>query len=81
LLDTTVPSELRRPKPDLKVVEFIAAQPLESLNISVLVLAEIRFGIQMLPDATRRAELTDWVSHRVRPMFAQRALGHGRHHG
>lgn len=74
LLDTNVLSELRRRKPEPKVVAFIAAQPLELLHVSAVVLAEIRFGIEMLPDATRRAELTDWLSHRVRPMFEQRVL-------
>lgn len=53
---------------------FIAAQPLELLHVSAVVLAEIRFGIEMLPDAIRRAELTDWLNHKVRPMFEQRVL-------
>lgn len=53
---------------------FIAAQPLESLYISTVTLAEIRFGIELVPDAVRRSELTDWLTHKVRPMFEQRVL-------
>jgi len=74
LLDTNVLSELRRRKPERKVVAFIAAQPLESLYVSVVTFAEIRFGIERVSDAGRRAELGDWLAHRVRPMFEQRVL-------
>ena len=74
LLDTNILSELRRSKPEPKVVAFVAQQPLESLHISVVTLAEIRFGIEVLPDVTRRSELNDWLAHKVRPMFEQRVL-------
>lgn len=74
LLDTNILSELRRPKPEPKVVSFVAGQPLESLHISIVTLAEIRFGIEVLPDITRRSELNDWLAHKVRPMFEQRVL-------
>lgn len=74
LLDTHVISELRRPRPEQRVVDFIAAQPLEALFISTVTLAEIRFGIELVADAGRRAELTHWLTHKVRPMFADRAL-------
>ena len=74
LLDTNVLSELRRPKPDRKVVAFIAAQPLELLYVSAVTLAEIRFGIEVVADATKRAELNDWLAHKVRPTFEQRVL-------
>ncbi len=74
LLDTNVLSELRRPKPDRKVVAFIAAQPLELLYVSAVTLAEIRFGIEVVTDATKRAELNDWLAHKVRPRFEQRVL-------
>src|SRR5262249_31712891 len=41
---------------------------------STVTLAEIRFGIELLPDAARRSELNDWLSRKVRPMFEQRVL-------
>jgi predicted nucleic acid-binding protein len=74
LLDTNVISELRRPRPDQGVIAFVAAQPLEMLHISVITIAEIRFGIERVADAGRRTELTAWLTHTVRPMFAQRIL-------
>ena len=74
LLDTNILSELRRPKPERKVLAFVAAQPLELLYISTVTLAEIRFGIELLPDVARRSALNDWLAHKVRPMFEQRVL-------
>jgi predicted nucleic acid-binding protein len=74
LLDTNVLSELRRPKPEPKVVAFIAAQPLDQLFISVVTLAEIRFGIELVAEPSRRVALNDWLKHTVRPMFNQRVL-------
>lgn len=74
LLDTNVLSELRRPKPDRKVVAFVAAQPLELLYVSTVTFAEIRFGIELVQDAGRRAELSEWLAQELRPMFEQRVL-------
>lgn len=74
LLDTNILSELRRPRPEPKVRAFVAAQPLELLHVSVVTLAEIRFGIERLNDPVRRSELNDWLAHKVRPMFTQRTL-------
>jgi hypothetical protein len=45
LLDTNILSELRRPKPEQKVVAFVAGCPLDQLYISAVTFAEIRFGI------------------------------------
>ena len=74
LLDTNVVSELRKPRPEPKVVSFIARQPLDSLFVSDMTLAEIRFGIEQAPDPARRAELNDWLTHKLRPMFERRVL-------
>jgi predicted nucleic acid-binding protein len=74
LLDTNILSELHRPKPERKVLAFIAAQPLDLLYVSSVSFAEIRFGIEVVGDVNRRAELNDWLAHKVRPMFEQRVL-------
>ncbi|WP_457798895.1 PIN domain-containing protein [Methylocystis sp. S23] len=74
LLDTNVLSELRRPRPEPKVVAFIAEKPLSLLFVSAVTLAEIRFGVECVSDPTPRAELNDWLAHKVRPMFEQRVL-------
>ncbi len=74
LLDTNILSELRKPKPEPKVLTFIAGQPIDLLYVSTVMLAEIRFGIEMVPEANRRSELHGWLTHTVRPMFDGRIL-------
>jgi toxin FitB len=74
LLDTNVLSELRRKNPSTAVVEFVSAQPLDSLFVSEVTFAEIRFGIELVSEPTRRAELGQWLDHRLRPMFKHRVL-------
>jgi predicted nucleic acid-binding protein len=74
LLDTNILSELRRPKPEQKVVAFVAGCPLDQLYISAVTLAEIRFGIELVGEPNRRADLNDWLTNNVRPMFGERVL-------
>jgi predicted nucleic acid-binding protein len=74
LLDTNILSELRRRRPEPKVLAFIAAQPIDRLYVSTVTLAEIRFGIELALDPGTRAELHDWLTTKVRPMFGQRVL-------
>jgi predicted nucleic acid-binding protein len=74
LLDTNVLSEIRRKRPHRKVVAFIGEQRLEFLYVSTVTLAEIRFGIELVTDANRRAELNGWLTHKVRPLFERRVL-------
>ena len=74
LLDTHVISELRRPRPSARVRSFVAGQPLEELFVSTVTFAEIRYGIEGVGDPIRRAELNDWLLHRVRPLFERRVL-------
>jgi toxin FitB len=74
LLDTNILSELRRSRPEARVVGFISAQPLETLYVSVVTFAELRFGIELLGDPVHRTVLNEWLANVVRPMFEGRAL-------
>ena len=74
LLDTNVLSELRRKCPEPAVEQFIAAQPLVDLYVSEVTFAEIRFGIELIGDLERRAELYHWLDQRLRPLFDRRVL-------
>jgi hypothetical protein len=74
LIDTNVLSELRRKRPERKVLAFIATQPLDRLHVSSVTFAEIRFGIELVADAAKRADLQQWLANTLRPMFAQRVL-------
>lgn len=74
LLDTNVLSELRRPQPNSQVVAFVASQPAARLYVSAVTLAEIRFGIELIKDPERRAELSAWLTHTLRPLFEGRVV-------
>ncbi|HMJ42555.1 MAG TPA: type II toxin-antitoxin system VapC family toxin [Pseudolabrys sp.] len=74
LLDTNVVSELRKTKPDAKVIAFIAAQPGETLFVTDVTLAEITYGIEQLSDAARRTDLRLWLERNLRPLFDGRIL-------
>jgi len=55
LLDTNVLSELRRPKPAPRAVDFVASCSLDQLYVGTVTLAEIRFGIELVDEPNRRA--------------------------
>jgi predicted nucleic acid-binding protein len=76
LLDTNILSEIRRLRPEPKVLAFIAGNPLDQLYVSIVTLAELRFGIELLghQGSTQRADLTQWLTHTIRPMFNDRVL-------
>lgn len=75
LLDTNILSEIRRPRPEPKVLAFIAGTALNELYISAVTLAELRFGIDLLSHgSTQRADLSQWLMHTIRPMFTGRVL-------
>jgi predicted nucleic acid-binding protein len=75
LLDTNILSEIRRLKPEPRVLTFISHRPLEQLYIRAVTLAELRFGIELLSEgSSRRDELNSWLTNTIRPMFDQRVL-------
>ena len=74
LLDTNVVSEPLRLGPDARVVEWIDAQPLETLFLSSITVAQLRAGMALLPAGKRRAGLQESLETRVLPLFAGRVL-------
>lgn len=74
LLDTNVVSEPLRSAPDARVIEWIDAQPLETLFLSAITVAELRAGVALLPAGKRRSGLADNLEARVLPLFAGRVL-------
>jgi predicted nucleic acid-binding protein len=74
LFDTNILSELRRPRPEPKVVSFVESLPLHQIYVSVATLAELRYGIELVTDVARRNDLNDWLTHIVRPLFEERVV-------
>jgi predicted nucleic acid-binding protein len=57
VLDTNVVSELMRPSPARAVVGWSLSQDARDLFTTSVTLAEIRYGIERLPDGQRKAQL------------------------
>jgi toxin FitB len=74
LVDTNVISEPLRKTPDPLVIEWIDAQPLETLYLSAITVAELRFGVASLPTGKRRDRLHESMENRVLPLFTGRVL-------
>lgn len=74
LLDTNVVSEPLRAAPDARVIEWIDAQPLETLFLSAITVAELRAGVALLPAGKRRTGLAENLETRVLPLFVGRVL-------
>jgi predicted nucleic acid-binding protein len=74
LLDTNVISEPLRQSPDERVIAWIDAQPMETLFLSVITVAELRAGVALLPAGKRRSGLHESLEKRVLPLFAGRVL-------
>jgi predicted nucleic acid-binding protein len=75
LLDTNVISEPMRPSPQPRVVAWLDAQPLETLFLSVITVAELRYGVARLPAGRRRTALRDRLEDQILAAFAGRVLG------
>lgn len=74
LLDTNVVSEPLRPRPNSQVVAWLDAQALETLYLSAITVAELRFGVASLPLGQRRNRLRDNLETKILPLFASRVL-------
>jgi predicted nucleic acid-binding protein len=74
LLDTNVVSEPLKATSNSNVLAWIDAQAIETLYLSTISLAELRFGIAALPEGKRRDLLHVSLEQRVLPLFADRIL-------
>jgi len=74
LLDTNCVSELVRPAPEPRVVEWVQAADESILYLSVLTLGEIRKGLVALADGKRRTRLEAWLEVDLKARFAGRIL-------
>jgi toxin FitB len=74
LLDTNCISELVRPKPEPRVVEWMEAADESMLYLSVLSVGEIRKGSAGLPQGRRRTHLETWLDVELRARFAGRIV-------
>lgn len=74
ILDTNVVSQPLRTSPHPGVVEWLDAQALETLYLTAMTLAEVRYGIELLPDGRRKRTLSRGFEEEWVPLFAGRIL-------
>ncbi len=65
LLDTSVVSEPLRRAPEQRVIAWLDVQPMETLFLSAITVAELRAGVALLPAGRRRMGLQDNLEKRV----------------
>jgi len=74
LLDTNIPSELTRPRPEARVAAWLESADDGRLYFSVVSLGEIVKGVSKLASGRKRNELEKWLETTLRPWFGVRIL-------
>jgi hypothetical protein len=74
LIDTTVISELMKPEPDPKVLEWISRQESAGVFITSITIAEIIYGINALPEGLGRDGLEKLFNKTILLAFEDRIL-------
>ena len=74
LIDTNIISEWVKPRPDVAVVRWLDEVDEDRAFLSVISLAEIRFGVERLAPGRRRNRLEEWLREDLRTRFEGRIL-------
>lgn len=74
LLDTNVVSELMRASPEAAVLRWMNRQPSSLVHLSTVSIAEIAYGIRILPEGRRRHDLQHRFDRFVATAFSERLL-------
>lgn len=74
VIDTNVISELWKIEPNLNVLAWVDAQAVETLYLSAITVAELRYGIATMPAGKRRSIYQERLANQVLPAFAGRVL-------
>lgn len=74
VLDTNVVSELMTSPPAETILKWLNAQDAVNLYLTTISIAEIGFGLRVMPDGRRRRLLTDRFEQFLAAAFATRIL-------
>jgi predicted nucleic acid-binding protein len=74
LLDTNVVSEWSKSVPNPRLITWLAEVDEDSSFLSVITLAEIRYGIERLPSGKRKRNLQEWLGEDLQLRFEGRIL-------
>jgi predicted nucleic acid-binding protein len=78
LLDTVVVSRGSKTRPDPKLDAWLANVSTDNLFVSVVTLAELAKGVEMLPLGQKREALSAWLYFDIPNAFSGRLLDVGR---
>ena len=74
LLDTNVVSEWVKPRPDPRVIAWLDDVDEDRVFLSVVTLAELRYGVDRLAAGARRTRLDVWLREELTLRFEGRIL-------
>jgi len=74
LLDTNVPSEMLRFRPDANVAAWLKSQVKSDLFLSVVTLGELRKGVMILPPGAKRSQIEQFMESFIPSWFSGRIL-------
>jgi predicted nucleic acid-binding protein len=74
LLDTNVVSEWAKPRPEPRVVAWLAEVDEDRVFLSVVTIGELRHGIERLAAGRRRERLDEWLRDELPQRFEGRVL-------
>jgi len=74
LLHTNVVSEWMKPQPNRGVIAWLAQADEDRVFLSVITLAELRYGIERMPHGSRRQRLSEWLEQELPVRFEGRVL-------
>ncbi|WP_024806180.1 type II toxin-antitoxin system VapC family toxin [Nocardia sp. BMG51109] len=74
LLDTVAVSEWMKARPDAGLERWQASADEDRLHLSVMTLAEIRKGVELMTESRRRNRLTEWLTGPLVDRFSGRVL-------
>jgi predicted nucleic acid-binding protein len=74
LLDTNVVSEWIKPRPDPGVIKWLAEADEDRVFLSVITLAEVRYGIERMAMGAERNRLGVWLRDELTGRFEGRIL-------
>jgi len=74
LIDTNIVSEWVKPRPDAGIVSWLDEVDEDRVFLSVVSLAEIRFGVERLSPGRRRIRLDLWLREELPERFEGRVV-------
>ena len=74
LLDTNAISEWQKPRPNPGLTAWTSSANEDDLFLSVVTLAELRYGIERMPEGSRRQRYEQWLEHELLFRFEGRIL-------